>query len=180
MKHSENNIRLIFGLKLKQIRLDKNLSLSSLAKKASLSVSYLNEIENGKKYPKSNKIASLAEALDISYDKLVSLKLTKSLAPLSDLLESNILEQLPLDHYGIDVHKLLLQISQAPLQLSALVATLIELAKSSEMSQNNFSRAAIRTYKELNDNYFQDLEDSVTKFCRKINFINSPPINYSV
>jgi len=176
MKHSENNIRLIFGLKLKQIRLDKNLSLSSLAKKASLSVSYLNEIENGKKYPKSNKIASLAEALDISYDKLVSLKLTKSLAPLSDLLESNILEQLPLDHYGIDVHKLLLQISQAPLQLSALVATLIELAKSSEMSQNNFSRAAIRTYKELNDNYFQDLEDSVTKFCRKINYVISEEV----
>lgn len=179
MKHSENNIRLIFGLKLKQIRLDKNLSLSTLAKKASLSVSYLNEIENGKKYPKSNKIASLAEALDISYDKLVSLKLTKNLAPVSDLLESNILEQLPLDHYGIDVHKLLLQISQAPLQLSALVSTIIELAKSSEMEQNNFSRAAIRTYKELNDNYFQGLEDSVIKFCRKINFNNSPPVNYS-
>ena len=133
MKLSENNIRLIFGLKLKQLRLDKNLSLAELAKRTSLSSSYLNEIENGKKYPKSEKIAVLADALDVSYDKLVSLKLTKNLSPVSELLESNILEQLPLDHYGIDINKLLHQISLAPLQLSALVSTLIELAKGLEM-----------------------------------------------
>ncbi len=179
MKLSENNIRLIFGLKLKQLRLDKNFSLSDLAKKSSLSVSYLNEIENGKKNPKPDKTAALAKALDVPYDDLVSLKLTKSLAPVRDLLESNILEQLPLDHYGIDMHKLLLQISQAPLQLSALVSTLIELAKSLELSENNFSKTAIRTYKELNENYFPDLEESVEKFCRKVKFHNKPPVTFN-
>ena len=140
MKLSENNIKLIFGLKLKQLRQEKGLSLSELAQKSSLSVSYLNEIENGKKNPKANKIAALAEALDVSYDRLVSVKLTKHLASIGELLESNLLEQLPLDHYGIDVHKLLLQISEAPLQLSALVSTLIEMAKSLELSENNFSK----------------------------------------
>jgi len=178
MKLSENNIKLIFGLKLKQLRQDKGLSLAELAQKSSLSASYLNEIENGKKHPKSDKIVALATALDVPYDKLVSLKLTKSLAPVSELLESNILEQLPLDHYGIDVHKLLMQISHAPLQLSALVSTLIEMAKSLELSENNFSKTAIRTYKELNDNYFNDLEDAVNKFYRKINFDYKPPVKY--
>ncbi len=180
MKLSENNIRLIFGLKLKQLRLDKNLSLAELAKRTSLSSSYLNEIENGKKYPKSEKIAVLADALDVSYDKLVSLKLTKNLAPVSELLESNILEQLPLDHYGIDINKLLHQISLAPLQLSALVSTLIELAKGLEMSQNNFSKTAIRTYKELNDNYFPELEDAVNKFRKKIQFEYQVPLKFNV
>jgi XRE family transcriptional regulator, fatty acid utilization regulator len=178
MKLSENNIRLIFGLKLKQLRLDRNLSLAELAGKSALSASYLNEIENGKKYPKSDKIAALADALNVGYDKLVSLKLTKNLTPISELLESNILEQLPLDHYGIDVHKLLLQISQAPLQLSALVSTLIEMAKSLEMTQNNFSRTAIRTYKELNDNFFPELEDAVNKFSKKIKFNFVCPIMF--
>ncbi len=128
--------------------------------------------------PNQKKSLHLRNALDVSYDKLVSLKLTKSLAPISELLESNLLEQLPLDHYGIDVYKLLLQISQAPLQLSALVSTLIEMAKSLEMSQNNFSKTAIRTYKEFNDNYFPELEEAVIKFCKKINFKNEPPLNY--
>ncbi len=179
MKLSENNIKLIFGLKLKQLRLDKNLSLAELARRTSLSSSYVNEIENGKKYPKSDKIAALADALDISYDKLVSLKLTKNLAPVSELLESNILEQLPLDHYGININKLLHQISLAPLQLSALVSTLIELAKGLEMSQNNFSKTAIRTYKELNDNYFPELEDAVNKFLKKIKFTYKAPLKFN-
>ena len=39
---------LIFGLKLKQMRTDKNLSLFGLAKVTGLSKSYLNEIEKGK------------------------------------------------------------------------------------------------------------------------------------
>ncbi len=179
MKLSENNIRLIFGLKLKQLRLDKNLSLAELARRISLSSSYLNEIENGKKYPKSDKIAALADALDVPYDKLVSLKLTKNLAPVSELLESNILEQLPLDHYGIDINKVLHQISLAPLQLSALVSTLIELAKGLEMSQNNFSKTAIRTYKELNDNYFPELEEAVNKFLVKIKFTYAAPLKFT-
>lgn len=170
---------MIFGLKLKQLRQEKRLSLSDLSKKCSLSISYLNEIESGKKYPKSKKIAALADALGISYDRLVSLKLTKNLAPIGELLESNILEQLPLDHYGIDVNKLLLLMSRASLQLSALVSTLIEMAKSSELSENNFSRSAIRTYKEFNENYFEELEESVEKFCKKNKYSFNLPVKYS-
>jgi transcriptional regulator with XRE-family HTH domain len=44
-----------FGLKLKQARTNKDLSIY-LAKITELSKSYLNEIEKGKKYPKTDKI----------------------------------------------------------------------------------------------------------------------------
>lgn len=178
MNLSDNNIRLIFGLKLKQLRLAKGLSLGELAEKSSLSVSYLNEIENGKKYPKTEKILQLAEALNVSFDHLVSTKLTRNLASIRELLESNILEQLPLDHYGINVNKLLLQISEAPLQLSALVTTLIDLAKNSEASQNIFSKSALRTYTEFTENYFDDLEKGVDRFFRKLKSKYSPPVTY--
>ncbi len=178
MEISQSYIKLILGLKIRQLRTEKGLSLSELAKKCGMSVSYLNEIESGKKYPKSEKIALLASALDITYDKLVSLKLTKQLAPIGDLLESNILEKLPLDHYGIDLNKFISLMSSASLQLSALVSTIIDLAKSSEMSENNFSRTALRTYKEINDNYFSELEDSVDDFCGKFNVFCENPIKY--
>ena len=179
MKPTKTNIKLIFGLKLKQLRQDKNLSLSGLSAKSGLSVSYLNEIESGKKYPKTDKIAVLSEALEVNYDKLVSLKLSRNLAPIGDLLDSKVLEQLPLDHYGIDINKLVVLMANAPMQLSALVATLVEMAKSSELSQNNFSRTALRTYKELNENYFEDLEKAVEKFVGKIKFPNNPPVTYT-
>ena len=83
-------IRLIFGLKLKQIRTERNLSLYGLSKITGLSKSYLNEIEKGKKYPKTDKIILLAKALEISYDQLVSLKLDKNLAPVGRIFQSKI------------------------------------------------------------------------------------------
>jgi XRE family transcriptional regulator, fatty acid utilization regulator len=177
MKPTKHNIKLIFGLKLKQLRQDKSYSLSELARRSGLSVSYLNEIESGKKYPKSDKIATLANALDVTYDKLVSLRLTRNLAPLGDLLESNIFEQLPLDHYGIDINKIIVLMANAPLQLSALVTTLVDMAKSSELSQNNFSRTALRTYKEFNENYFPDLEKAAEMFSQKYKLKSEPIIN---
>lgn len=173
-----NYIKLIFGLKLKQLRLDKKLSLTDLAEKSSLSISYLNEIESGKKYPKADKIAVLAESLGVSYDKLVSLKLTRNLAPVEELLESSILEKLPLDHYGIDVNKMISLMSGSSMQLSALIATFIETAKGSELSKNNFSRTALRIYKEFNDNYFQDLEDAVNNFNAENNVRESAFVGF--
>lgn len=179
MKLSQNYIKLVLGLKLKQLRLEKSLSLTQLAEKSGLSISYLNEIESGKKYPKSDKIAVIAQTLDVSYDKLVSLKLSKQLAPIGDLFESNILEQLPLDHYGIDIRKFVALMSNASIQLSALVATILEMAKSSEMSENNFSRTALRAYKEFNDNYFEELETAVDVFVADNKIDDTPPLQYN-
>ena len=164
MEISQSYIKLILGLKIRQLRLSKKMSLSAFAKECGLSVSYLNEIESGKKYPKSEKLVTLANSLGTSYDKLVSLRLTKQLAPIGELLESNILKKLPLDHYGIDINKFISLMSSASMHLSTLVSTIIELAKSSELSENNFSRTALRTYKEINENYFSDLEKSVNEF----------------
>lgn len=179
MENKKNYIRLIFGLKLKQLRQEKQLSLNELAERSLLSVSYLNEIEKGKKYPKAEKIAQLAQVLGVNYDNLISLKLSKNLTPIAELIDSNILEMLPLDHYGIDLNKFISLMSDASYQLSALVSTIIDLARSSEMSQNNFSRTALRIYKEINDNYFEDIEKSVDKFIKEFNVDITPPLTYS-
>ena len=82
MDIEKDYIKLIIGLKLKQVRTQKNLSLFGLAKLTNLSKSYLNEIEKGKKYPKTDKILLLCSHLDVPYDQMVSLKLDNNLAPI--------------------------------------------------------------------------------------------------
>ncbi len=57
-------VKIIFGLKLRQLRHEKGYSLVELAEKAGISISYINEIEKGKKYPKAEKIMTLAKALN--------------------------------------------------------------------------------------------------------------------
>lgn len=58
--------KIIFGLKVKQLRKGQQLSFAELSARSGLSISYLNEIEKGKKYPREDKIEALAEALKVS------------------------------------------------------------------------------------------------------------------
>lgn len=125
----EDYIKLIFGLKLKQIRTDNKLSLFGLSKLSGLSKSYLNEIENGKKYPKPDKIAILSEKLDVPYDQMVSLKLDKNLAPIGDLLQSKILKEIPLELFGIKENTLIDIVANAPAKVNAFISTIIEIAQ---------------------------------------------------
>jgi transcriptional regulator with XRE-family HTH domain len=164
-----DNVRLVFGLKLKQLRLDKGMSLSELSQKSGLSISYINEIEKAKKYPKSDKIIALAAAMDVDYDTLVSLKLSKRLEPISDLLSSNVLTELPLELFGIDPANLLEILSDAPTKISAFVGTLIEIARNYNMSIEKFYFSALRTYQEMHDNYFEDIEQEAEQFLLEHN-----------
>lgn len=173
---NKQNIRLIFGLKLKQLRQQKGLSFADLSQASGLSVSYLNEIEKGKKYPKTDKIIALAEALGVTYDQLVSLKLSRKLTPIAELLNSGILETLPLEMFGLEVSTLLDLISSAPTKINAFISTILKVARNYEMSQENFYFAALRSYQEMHDNYFEELEQQVDEFTEKFDLNVAPPL----
>jgi len=172
-------IKLIFGLKLKQIRTDKNLSLFGLSKLSGLSKSYLNEIEKGKKYPKPDKIAILSEKLDVPYDQMVSLKLDKNLAPIGELLQSKILKEIPLDLFGIKESNLIDIIANAPAKVNAFISTIIEIAQHYNFSRESFFLASVRSFQEANNNYFDDLEQQVLKFAKAYQVDLTASIQYN-
>jgi transcriptional regulator with XRE-family HTH domain len=165
---TEENIRLIFGLKLKELRQQNNMNLAELSKASGISVSYLNEIEKGKKYPKSNKITALSSALNTDYDYMVSLQLAKNLAPLAELLKSNLLHELPLHMFGIGVPDLLEMLSGAPTRVSAFINTLFEITRNYNMTIEEFYFSSLRSYQELHNNYFEDIEIETAKFRSSI------------
>lgn len=168
MALKSDNIKLILGLKVKQFRLDRGMSLSEVSRKSGLSMSYINEIEKGKKYPKTDKIMALAAALEVEYDALVSLKLSKRLEPISALLNSNILSELPLELFGIDQSTLLEMLSDAPTKVSAFIGTLIEISRNYNVSVERFYHSALRTYQEMHDNYFEDIEHAAERFLVEV------------
>ncbi|MEZ5040019.1 MAG: helix-turn-helix domain-containing protein [Saprospiraceae bacterium] len=167
MSTKSQNARIIFGLKVKQLRQEQGLSFADLAKAANMSVSYLNEIEKGKKYPKEDKIASLAAVLSVSFDQLTSSELDKSLAPVSELLKSNFLNELPLDLFGIELAKVVEIIANAPAKVGAFISTLLELSRNYALKEENFYFGALRSFLELHNNYFQTIEDEVSRFISR-------------
>ncbi|MBR9832815.1 helix-turn-helix domain-containing protein [bacterium] len=175
----EDYIKIIFGLKLKQIRAEKNLSLFGLSKLSGLSKSYLNEIENGKKYPKPDKISILSEKLDVPYDQMVSLKLDKNLAPIGDLLQSKILKEIPLDLFGIKESTLIDIVANAPAKVNAFISTIIEIAQNYSFSRESFFLASVRSFQQANNNYFDELEQQVLKFVEAYQIDFKQPITSS-
>ncbi len=167
MQLNEEQIRIIFGLKLRQIRGQRDLSLLGLAKITGLSKSYLNEIEKGKKYPKPDKIVLLSKALEVPYDEMVSMKLSGTMAPLSEIILSGVLKDIPLSLFGIDENDLIDIIANAPEKVTAFISTLFEIARHYKVSRENFYLAALRSYQESHDNYFEDLEASVQQFTKR-------------
>ncbi len=159
--------RIVFGLKLRQLRQDRGFSVAELAERAGMSVSYLSEIEKGKKFPKEDKIDGLVKVLGTRKGYLLSLKLPKQYAPLEQLLRSQFLTELPLEALGIEMTKVVESIANAPAKIGAFISTLIELSRNSSLQEEDFYIGALRAYKELHSNYFEDVEHAVKVFVKK-------------
>lgn len=157
-------VNMIFGFKAKYLRQQHGFSLEELAKRSGLSKSYLHEIEKGKKYPKVNKIQAMAEALGVDYDFMVSTRASKKLQPIVDLLTSDFVKEFPLELFGISPEKLFELFSNTPDKVNAFISTLFKLTRNYQMQREQLYMAALRSYQDMYDNYFPDLEAAVRDF----------------
>ena len=157
-------VNIILGLKVRHARTAAGLTLTELAARAGLSPSYLTEIEKGRKYPKADKILKMAQALDQDYDDLVSIRLGPSLAHLEAALASPIIRQFPFEDFGVDVSDLVELLTRGPEQASALLYAVGEIARQHNMAEENFLRAALRSFQEIHENYFPETEAAAARF----------------
>ncbi|MEK6289550.1 MAG: ImmA/IrrE family metallo-endopeptidase [Acidobacteriota bacterium] len=172
------NHKVIFGMKLRQFREQAGLSLTNLGIRTRLSTSYLTEIEHGKKYPKAEKIARMAEALGRNYDDLVSIRLDEQLSPLSDFLGSAALHNFPFHLFGISPAQVVELMTRQPLEASALVNALIGIAGQYNIGVEHLYRSALRSYQELHENYFPDIERAVDEFVQAAKIASDPTPSY--
>lgn len=65
------NINTKLGLKIREIRKQKNLTQEEVAYKAQLDYSYVNQIENGKRNPSMDAVERIAKALGVKTKNLI-------------------------------------------------------------------------------------------------------------
>lgn len=159
--------RIVLGLKVRQLRQAKGWSFEDLHRRSGISVSYLNEIEKGKKYPQETTLNRLADALSVPYDQIRSGELTHHLAPLGALLQSNFLHELPLNLFGIELQQVVDIISKAPDRVNAFISAMLEISRVHSLQNEHFFLAALRAYQELHLNYFEDIETEAEAFAAK-------------
>ncbi|TAE30291.1 MAG: XRE family transcriptional regulator [Candidatus Kapaibacterium sp.] len=176
MSVSGENLRIILGIKLKQLRTEKKLSLKEVSEQTDLSISYLSEIEKGKKYPKPEKIIALAESLGTTFDELVTLKVDESLNPLTAILNSPMLREFPFEMFGIEQQDIMDLFSASPAKAGALLKTFLEIIRGYDMSVEHFILAALRSYQKIHLNYFEDLEHAAERFQNEMRWKNKAPL----
>lgn len=167
MQINSESLRFILGIKVKQYRQAAGMSLKQLAERTHLSVSYLSEIEKGKKYPKPEKIIQLAHGLEKSFDDLVSLQLDDELNPITALLNSPLFNDFPLQQFGIGLPDVFDLVNDSPSKAGAFVRTLLEISRGYDMQVEHFLLASLRSYQKMHLNYFEELEDQAQGFRRQ-------------
>jgi transcriptional regulator with XRE-family HTH domain len=163
MLKKKNVLKFILGLKIRQLRARRKLSLKDLADRTELSASYLNEIENGKKYPKIEKLAAIAQGLEVNLEDLVSFKTGRNLHPLLNFLEGDMVEKVPLELLGLNESDVADLMSKDPEKFASFVLTVLQLSRAFDMKLEDFYAASLRSFIELNDNYFPELEKLAKK-----------------
>lgn len=153
-----DRLRLILGVKLRALRHERGLGLKELAGRAGLSVSYLSEIEKGKKYPKPDKLVDLAHALGVAYDDLVSLRVDKGLGAVKSAIESPLLRSFPFELFGVDPEALVALLAGADDKADALVRAVTDVTRAYDARVEDFLLAALRAYQQIHGNTFPELE----------------------
>ncbi|PEN13994.1 XRE family transcriptional regulator [Longibacter salinarum] len=166
MAVSSENLRFILGLKLRTLRQDRGASLKEIAEDSGLSISYLSEIEKGKKYPKPDKIIDLADALGVTYDDLVSMHVTDELDPIKEVFSSTFIQEFPFDVFGLEPQDVFALVSDRPSRAGALIRTFLEIGRTYDMQVEHFLFAALRSYQQLHGNYFEELEELAQDYRR--------------
>ena len=148
-----------------------------LIKLAYLLLTYM-ILEKGKKYPKIAKINALAQAFEIEYNDLVSTKASKKIQPIIDLINSDFLKVFPLDMFGISVYKLFELFSNTPDKVNAFISTIIKITRNYQLRNEHFYAAALRSYQDLYDNYFGELELAVKDFRKEAKIKGTVPYTF--
>jgi transcriptional regulator with XRE-family HTH domain len=159
------DLRFILGLKMKSLRQERGSTLQQLAARCGLSVSYLSEIEKGKKYPKADKLIAIAQALGAPFEELVSPQVTEELAPVKAVFSTEFLRGFPLELFGVDPEDLFGIATESPERAAALIRALLDVGRTYDVEVEQFLLAALRSYQQLNHNHFPQIEEAAAR-CR--------------
>ena len=166
MASTSEHLRLVLGVKLKGLRQERGLTLQALAARAGVSVSYLSEIEKGKKYPKPEKLVDLAAALEVAYDDLVSLRVEEPMEALRAAITSPFLRAFPFELFGVGRQDVVALMAGVPERAGAMIRAFLEVGRTYDVRVEHFLFAALRAWQQMHGNHFPDLEAEADDFRR--------------
>ena len=95
-------------------------------------------------------------------------KIDKTWRPLTDFLESDFYKNFPLETFGMSRGGLYDLMSHNPQKFSSLIATFVGLARHYEMEPQEFSKLALRSYRESKEHHFPEIEERAIEVRKEL------------
>lgn len=171
-----SGLRLVLGLKLRTRREGHGWTLAELARRAKMSVSYLSEVEQGKKTPKPEKLLALSRALGVAYEELVSPRVEGELEALSAFASSEFVREFPFELFGVVSADVVRLLSGDPERSGALLRAFGEVVRRHDLGVEQFLFAALRAYQTLRENSFPEAEEAAERFRARLGLAAAEPV----
>ena len=177
-----SQIDLQIGHKIKTKRRKLGISQSDLSKKLSISASYLNLIESGKRKVNVDILLKLSNELGIEISDISKKTDTNLYQNLMDLLGDNLFENLDITNFDIKelvnsnplIAKALVKLGDNYKKKNQDIVTKVEniSGKFIDSRKNSFPGEVVSDFLQENQNYFPKLEDFASNFYNKIQTSN--------
>ena len=166
------------GYKIKTRRRKLNISQSKLAEKLSISASYLNLIESGKRKVNVDILLKVSSELGIEISDISKKIDTNLYQNLMDLLADNLFENLDITNFEIKelvntnplIAKALMKLGDNYKKKNQDIVDKVEniSGKFIDSRKNSFPGEVVSDFIQENENYFPKLEDFASNFFKNI------------
>jgi predicted transcriptional regulator/transcriptional regulator with XRE-family HTH domain len=177
-----SQIDLHIGHKIKTKRRKLGVAQAALAKKLSISPSYLNLIESGKRKVSVDLLLKLASELNIEISDISKKTDTNLYQNLMDLLGDNLFEGLDITNFDIKelvntnplIAKALVKLGDNYKKKNQDIVSKVEniSGKFIDSRKNSFPGEVVSDFLQENENYFPKLEEFASDFYNKIQISN--------
>ena len=175
-------INLQIGHKIKTKRRKLGIAQAALSKKISISPSYLNLIESGKRKVSVDLLLKLANELNIEISDISKKTDTNLYQNLMDLLGDNLFEDLDITNFDIKelvntnplIAKALVKLGDNYKKKNQDIVSKVEniSGKFIDSRKNSFPGEVVSDFLQENENYFPKLEEFASNFFSKIQINN--------
>ena len=175
-------IDLQIGHKIKTKRRKLGIAQAALSKKISISPSYLNLIESGKRKVSVDLLLKLANELNIEISDISKKTDTNLYQNLMDLLGDNLFEDLDITNFDIKelvntnplIAKALVKLGDNYKKKNQDIVSKVEniSGKFIDSRKNSFPGEVVSDFLQENENYFSKLEEFASNFFSKIQINN--------
>ena len=175
-------IHLQIGHKIKTKRRKLGIAQAALSKKISISPSYLNLIESGKRKVSVDLLLKLANELNIEISDISKKTDTNLYQNLMDLLGDNLFEDLDITNFDIKelvntnplIAKALVKLGDNYKKKNQDIVSKVEniSGKFIDSRKNSFPGEVVSDFLQENENYFPKLEEFASNFFSKIQINN--------